>query len=113
MYLPNKAYELFRIAKDTTDAQREELASLRAERDGLVRQLAQANSTVDFMSIRLNALEAERAQLLSKVYNLNVPVPEVMRRTPEANQLQELNAFSFDHVPDDVAERLGIKHLLS
>lgn len=113
MWLPTKAFDLFRISRETTENQREELASIRAERDGLIRQLAASTANVDWLSVRLNALEAERAQLLSKVYGLNVPVPEVIRRNPATQQIQDMNSFSFDHVSDEMAEKLGIKHLLS
>lgn len=113
MWLPSKAFDLFRIAKDTVDDQRVNLTALRVERDSLKSQLSASVANCDWLRIRLNAVEAERAQLLSKVYGLNVPVPEVIRANPAAAQIADMNSFSFEHVDEDTAKKMGISHLLS
>src|SRR5258708_7155729 len=79
MWLPGKAFDLFKISRDTVDHQREELATVRSERDGLKAQLAVTQANFEWLRVRINSLEAERAQLIKKAYGIDVPVPEVVR----------------------------------
>ena len=105
MWLPDKAFEFFHISKQTVDSLREDLAAVRAERDTLKIQLATSTNHFDWLRIRINTLEAERAQLIEKAYGIRIPVPEIVR--PNVNPL-ELNADLFNDIGDDAAKKLGL-----
>jgi predicted phage tail protein len=109
MWLPTKAFDLFRISRDTVDAQREELAALRAERDGLKAQLSVTNANFEWLRVRINSLEAERAQLIKKAYGIDVPVPEIVR-TPRiaGTDMLGLNSALFEDVGETAAKELGL-----
>lgn len=113
MWIPRGIFDLFAISKETVDSQREELAAVKSERDYLVRELATTKANFAWITVRVNALEEERAVLLEKAYGVKISVPEIRRSNPNANHLQDINNFSFDHVDEDTARKLGIGHLLS
>lgn len=107
MWLPTKAFDLFRVAKDTVDSQREELATLKVERDRLKSELASSRANEDWMRLRINSLEVERAQLMAKAYGINVPVPEIVRTSPNKTPM-ELNGALFEDIGEDAARQLGL-----
>lgn len=114
MWIPKSIFDLFSISKDAVDGQREELAALRSERDSLVRELATTKANFSWATLRINALEMERAALLEKAYGIKVAAPAILHAPPaNSPQLQDLNSFSFDHVDELTATKLGIGHLLS
>ena len=105
MWVPSRTFELFHISKDTVDSLREDLAAVRAERDGLKSQLATTQANFEWIRVRLNALEFERAQLLEKAYGVKVPVPEIVRShgTPLG-----LPANLFEDMGEPAAKELGL-----
>lgn len=104
MWLPEKTFDLFRISKDTVDNLREDLASVRAERDALQAQLSTTQANFNWLCVRVNSLEAERAQLLKVAYNINIPIPEVVR---QPSFPMEFNSALFDDLGDDEAKKQG------
>ena len=104
MWIPNRAFELFHISKDTVNTLREDLAAIRVERDGLKSQLATTQANLEWMRVRVNALEFERAQLLEKAYGVKVPVPEVVRS--QATPLPFSSAI-FEDMGEHTAKELG------
>ena len=105
MWIPSRTFELFHISKDTVDSLREDLASVRAERDGLKSQLATTQANFEWIRIRLNALEFERAQLLEKAYGVKVPVPEIVRSHGTTLGLTE---NLFEDMGEPAAKELGL-----
>jgi predicted nuclease with TOPRIM domain len=106
MWVPSAVVEWFHISKQTVDAQREELSAIRAERDSLKLQLASSQNHFDWLRIRVNTLEVERAQLIEKAYGLKIPVPEIVRQPVfPANPIE---SFSFDDMGDEEAKKLGL-----
>lgn len=103
--MPHAMFDLFRISKDTVDGQREEIASLKIQRDSLQHQLLTTEANFKWLTIRVNMLEVERAQLLEKAYGIKTIVPEIIRQpsTP-LNFHSEL----FDDVGDEAAKQLGL-----
>jgi len=88
---------------------REELSAVRSERDALKLQLAVSQNHFDWLRLRVNMLETERAQLIQKAYGIQLPVPEVIRtplpgQGPDESQKQ----FSFDDVGEELARKLGL-----
>lgn len=106
MWLSNQIFDLFQISKEAVDALREELAATRAERDVLKHQLTVTQTQFDWLRLRVNALEHERAQLIKAAYNINSPVPEIVRTPSDVEQA--MNSFSFEDVGEDLAKRLGL-----
>jgi len=105
MWVPASVVEWFHISKQAVDSQREELAALRAERDMLRLQLASSQNHFDWLRIRVNTLEVERAQLIEKAYGMKIPVPEIVR--PAKSPL-ELNSDMFNDMGDDLAKQVGL-----
>ena|SRR5437867_1134482 len=106
MWVPSKVVDWFYISKQTVETLREDLAATRAERDSLKLQLASSQNHFDWLRIRVNALEVERAQLFEKAYGLKVPVPEIVRQTSPTQDA--LTQFSFDDMGDKMAKSLGL-----
>lgn len=109
MFIPKAVFDLFGIAKQSIDTTREELAAVRAERDALKLQLATANNHFDWLRLKVNALEVERAQLLDKAYGVKALVPEITRQEPVSLEkvLSQFNSAIFDDVGDEKAKELG------
>lgn len=106
MWVPAAVVDWFQISKEAVDALREELAATRVERDILKHQLTVTQTQFDWLRLRVNALEHERAQLVKTVYNINSPVPEIVRTPSDVEQA--MNSFSFEDVGEDLAKRLGL-----
>lgn len=116
MWLPKQVYDLFQVSKENVDAIREELAGVRAERDALRVSEATAKTNFNWLTLRVNALEVERAQLIKKAYNIDVPVPEIVRTNRSSTamnpaSLLELTASLFEDVGDETAKELGLPDL--
>lgn len=60
---------------------REELATERAKREVLSQTCASQNTTIEWLYVRVNQLEKERAILLHEVTQLPIPVPEIVANT--------------------------------
>lgn len=59
--------------------QRNELATLRAQVMELRIAVAAKDSTNDWLMVRVNSLEAERAELTAKLFNVHYPAPMIER----------------------------------
>lgn len=105
MWIPNKVFSLFEISKDVVADLKEEVSALRAERDALKLQLATTQIQFDWLRVKVNGMEIERAQLLEKAYNIKVPVPEIVRTT---GKTPSFNSALFEDVGDEVAKELGL-----
>lgn len=105
MWVPSAVVDWFHISKQAVDSLREDLAAIRAERDMLKVQLATSQNHFDWLRIRINALETERAQLIEKAYGIKVPIPELVR--PPTSPL-DLNADLFSDIGEDAAKSLGM-----
>ena len=104
MWVPEKFRSWFEVSKEAVESQREELAAVRADRDALKLQLAVSQNNFDWLRLRVNTLEVERAQLIQKAYGFSTPIPEVTR-TP-VNPI-ELNSTLFEDVGSKMAKDLG------
>lgn len=107
MWLPRSIFDLFSISKEAVEDLKLENSTLKIERDLLKADLASSRANSEWMRVRLNALEFERAGLLDKVYGLRVPVPEIARTLPPSDLLPS-NLDIFTDVGDKVAKTLGL-----
>lgn len=107
MFVSDKAFELFQISKDTVDALRTDLATIRAELLLTKDQLSKSQITSDWLRMKVNQLEYQNAALLEKAYNVKLPVPEIARRQVPDPATDEKN-FSFDDLGDEVARKFGM-----
>lgn len=105
MWVSDKVVGLFQISKDTVDALREELGIIHAERDILKSQLLTAQSNFSWLTTRINALEAERAQLLKKAYNVEIPFPEIVRTHGIPT---DITPSIFEDMDDEQARKIGL-----
>jgi hypothetical protein len=105
MWISSRVFDLFTINKQSFDSLNQEIATLRIERDLLKSELLTTKANFDWLRIRSNALEAERAQLLEKAYNIRIPVPEIVR-TP--TRPLEMNQDLFNDMGDSEAKIHGL-----
>lgn len=93
MWLPKKFFDLFSSAQVET-------STLRVERDLLIRELAEVKANFKWMTVRVNALEQERAVLLNKVYNIQVASPVIVQ---QPNTVPDFNESIFTDL-DELAD---------
>ena len=116
MFVPERVIDWFTSLRDAADVHaevaksaianlREELSAVRAERDALKIQNVVTQNHFDWLRIRVNALETERAQLIEKAYGIKVPIPEIVR-TPV--HPIDFNSALFEDVGDETAKELGL-----
>ena len=106
MWVPSKVFDWFKISQESVNELRTEVLALRAERDVLKTQLTAANANFDWLRLRVNQLEHERAALLEKAAGIKTVVPEIVRTPSQMDSM--INAFSFDDVGEEMAKRLGL-----
>lgn len=105
MWISSTVFSWFQISQETFTTLKTEVAALRAERDALLRENITTKANFDWLRIKCNQLELERAQLLKRAYNVDVAVPEIVR-TP--SKQPELNVSLFEDMGDDAAKTLGL-----
>lgn len=113
MWLPKAVLDVFAFSVGEVQAQRQDLAALRAERDALVRQVATLEISNDWMRAQINQLQLERVELLDKVYSIRVPAPQLIKEhrvttAPQGPPAFDLRDFSFEDVGDDIAKKIGL-----
>ncbi len=118
MWIPRQVVEWFTSMRDVAETNamvsieainqyREQLAAVTADRDALKLHTATVQNTAEWLRIRVNALEVERAQLIEKAYGIKLPAPELVRPAPPASAFDSRN-LSFDDLGDTVAKELGL-----
>ena len=118
MFVPAKVIDWFaafqaaaktnsEVASQALAHLREELSAVRAERDTLKQQLIISQTQFDWLRMRVNQLEQERAVLLQQVTGLPMAAPEIVR-TPGINlDLNEAESL-FNHIDDEQAKKFGL-----
>jgi hypothetical protein len=108
MWLSEKLTALLDLNVQEVKQLRQDLAATRSERDALKLQAAVAQNNFEWARTRLNTLEMEKAALLAKAFNVNIPAPEIVRTardlTNSAFQLNDLFAGPPLSVYDEVDE---------
>jgi len=92
------------IAKQALADLKEELASVRAERDALKAELTASKINADWLRVQFNQIQAENKALLERAYGIRVPVPELVSKTEKTFNLQDL----FNDIGDEEASRQGL-----
>lgn len=91
----------------------------RATLDHLQKRNAELEAANDWLRVRLNQCERERAMLLQRALSIPIEAPELLREEPRplaprevlnANGLPNLAGIDFEDVGDDLAASLGIAH---
>jgi hypothetical protein len=80
------------------------------EAQALERQTLVFTTTLDWLRVRVNQLERERAALLFNQTGIKFPVPEIVNTSEAKKSLDE--APSFEDPGDEAAAQLGITHAL-
>ena len=105
MWISNAVLEWFKISQETFTDLKVEVAALKTERDLLRADLLTTKANCQWVTQRINILEVERAQLLHKAYNIDVPVPEIVVQPRKA---AEFNSALFDDIGNEQAKMLGL-----
>ena len=116
MFVPERVIEWFTDVRNDADSNaevaktaiadlREELSAVRAERDSLKLQNSISQNHFDWLRVRTNQLEVERAQLLEKAYGIKTPVPEIVRTSVAPIVF---NSALFEDVGEKTARELGL-----
>lgn len=108
MWVPQLVIKWFDGLIKDADANRQELASLRAERDLLKHQLAISQNQFDWLRMQVNSLQLERVALMEKAYNIKVPSPEIVRQ-PVIGEETRLDEFSFEDMGEKLAKKYGFQ----
>lgn len=109
MWLPKSLFDLFSISRAHVEDLKVENSTLKIEVNLLKADLASSRANGEWLRVKVNALELERASLLEKVYGLRVPVPEIARTLPPHDpSLPSLNLDIFNDLGDEVSKRLGL-----
>lgn len=106
-WVTDKVFELFEISKETVSSLREELGSLKAERDQLRTELVSTKIMSDWLRVQVNMLQFERTALLEKAYGIKLPAPEIARQ-PVNYEPPEVNEHIFEDIGEDLAKKLGL-----
>ena len=93
MWVPKEVADWFKISKDSVDALREELASVKTERDALKAQLAVTQNNFDWIRMQVTQLQSENKALMQRACGISVPVPDLMHKT-DNNQFNLQNLFT-------------------
>ena len=88
-----------------------ELSHARSVAEGqtsaLVTQITALNTTMDWMRVRLNQVEQERADLIERYMGVKIQVPQIQPISTDTSEVLN-QAVSFEDMGDTEAERLGI-----
>ncbi len=106
MWIPSKVVDWFGLNVANVNMLQSELAAVRAERDGLKLQLAINQNHFDWLRMKVNSLEFERAGFLHQLYGVKTPAPVIERQVQVDPAIDPKN-FSFDDVGDEMAKTLG------
>lgn len=107
MWVPKAVVDWFQISKDSVDELRTKLAAAEAENSTLKTQLAVAQTNFDWLRIKVNSLEFEKAALIERAYNIKLPAPEITR-TPVVGSEPSTIDFSYDDIGDELAKKFGL-----
>ena len=93
------------LSRNAYNDLRDERVKSQIEVAALTQVNAQLNAHIEWMRVRLTQLEFERAQLLKRYMNIDIPTPsfEAPADHPDPNE-----TFSFNDVGDEIAKKLGI-----
>lgn len=84
-------------------------AALGAKAQALEVRFAALDTTLDWMRVRLEQVERERARLIKKYTDVDIDIPTIQRVPEQPVTEAVLNeATAFDDVGDELAKRLGI-----
>jgi hypothetical protein len=87
-----------------------ELSNARAQAEGqthaLVVQITALNTTMDWMRVRLNQVEQERADLIEKYMGVKIQVPQIEPISTDTSEVLN-QSVSFEDMGDDEAARQG------
>lgn len=94
------------LTRRVYDDLKDDLSKLRAESSALTQVNAQLNAHIEWMRVRLTQVEMERAQLLKRYMNVDVPTPtfEEDHQSVDPNQ-----TLDFQDVGDKLAKELGLE----
>lgn len=113
MWISDKVQALLTAAQEQRIALEKQVAQMMGANALLTSENAQLRSTVEWMKIRLNSVEKERAQLISAAIGVKVAVPEFMPATdPDAManalaEMPDLSSIGEDAKDDGVAGLVG------
>lgn len=98
------------ISRKIYDDLRDSLVTAEAEERAQTGAMRTLQANFDFMTLRLNQLERERAIMIERMFGVKVPVPEI-ERAPNPFDAHKFNeTFSFNGLDDTQAAELGISH---
>ena len=104
MWLSKDLVGFFQISHEVVQDLKVDLTVERAANTALRQELATLKTNFDWLRVKVNQLELERAQLIEKAYNIKLPAPTLQRHVAA----DVPDAFSFEDVGDDLAKKLGL-----
>lgn len=106
MWLSKRFVELVQMSKDTADNLRLDLAKVTAERDAAKSELLTLRANFQWATTQINDLQYQNKALMQKVYNISVPVPEIVN--PRISNIPLFNSDLFEDMGEEAAKREGM-----
>lgn len=106
MWLSKTLVGIFQVAKESVDALREELASIKTERDMLKSELVFVKSNFEWLRLKVNQLEIQNVALLKKAYDIDIPAPEIIPQS--IDRTLDFKNLGFEDMGDELASRFGL-----
>jgi len=107
MFVPKVVLEYLGVSADLVHNLQADLAVARAERDLLKNELISTKISADWLRVKVNSLELEKAGLMEKAFQIRLPVPEIQRESSMINSPFN-NMSPFEDMGDAMAEKLGL-----
>lgn len=85
-----------------------EAVETRGARAVLEQRIIAMDTTMDWLRVRVNQLELERAQMIYNYTGVKVPTPQVKREDPTDQEQLLAAASGFEDIGDEMAKKLGI-----
>lgn len=109
MWISEKVFGWFKVSEEAYHDLKEQNAALRAERDAVKSENATLRVSGDWLRIKVNQLEQEKAALMEKAYHVQLSVPTIARTLPAIDpQFDPRNFAGFEDVGDIMAKAMGL-----
>lgn len=111
MWIPTQLIEWIEVSKEAYQDLKSENSALKAELATVKTDLVATRINADWFRMKINDLELTNKALLERAYQIQLPVPTIVREQPRDPNPYKLPLAIFDHIDDETAKALGSEHL--
>ena len=111
MWIPTRLVNWIEVSREAYQDLKSENSALKAELVAVKSELTATKINSDWFRIKVNDLELTNKALLERAYDIQLPVPTIVREQPRDPNPYKLPLALFDHIDDDTAKALGAENL--